>query len=186
LRIGGGEARGRKLRPARGDIRPTASRLRAAVFSMLGPDGVRGLRVLDLYAGTGAFGMEALSRGAAAAEFVEQDGRRCDDIRSSLQELGLDARGRVHRGNVLTVLGRLEGKFDVIFADPPYSEDPFIALMTGVDRKGLLATGGTVFLEHSSRTELAEDMPGVSLVTRRKYGDSAVSVYRAAETERGP
>ncbi len=151
---------------------------------MLGPDGVRGLRVLDLYAGTGAFGIEALSRGAAAAEFVEQDGRRCDDIRASLQNLAFEARGRVHRGNALTVLGRLEGKFDIIFVDPPYSEDPFAGLMTVVDRKGLLAAGGTVYLEHPAKTGLAEELPGVRLMSRRRYGGSAVSVYRgAAETQ---
>ena len=180
MRIGGGEARGRRLRPGRGDIRPTTSRVRAALFSMLGPDGVRGMRVLDLYAGTGVFGIEALSRGAASAEFVELDERRCQDIRHSLQRLGLQGRGKVHRGDALSVVGRLEGEFNLVFADPPYGEDPFIELMEGLTVRGLVAKDAVVYLEHSGKLELPEALPGVLLESRRKYGDAAVSVYRRA------
>ena len=182
MRIGGGEARGRRLRPGRGDIRPTTSRVRAALFSILGPDGVWGLRALDLYAGTGAFGIEALSRGAASAEFVEIDERRCRQINESLRDLGYEARGRVRRGNALAALERLEGEFDLVFADPPYGEDPFQGLMERISSRKLLARDAVVFLEHSARFELPEELPGVRRQSTRRYGDTAVSVYSSAPT----
>jgi 16S rRNA (guanine966-N2)-methyltransferase len=145
---------------------------------MLGPDGVSGLRVLDLYAGTGAFGIEALSRGAASAEFAEADEQRCRDMRRSLQELGYEAAGRVHRGDALKAVERLEGRFDLVFADPPYGEDPFAGLLERLSGRGLLAGGAWVFLEHSARLELPDRLTGVRLQSRRRYGDTAVSVFR--------
>ncbi len=180
MRIGGGEARGRRLKPARGDIRPTTSRVRAALFSMLGPDGVRGLRVLDLYAGTGAFGIEALSRGAQSADFVEADERRCLAMREALRDLGYEAVGRVHRGDAERVLARLEGEYDLVFADPPYGEDPFEGLMEQLSSRGLLAPAATIYLEHPAQMTLPEALPGVMLTDRRRYGDSAVTTYRKA------
>lgn len=180
MRIGGGEARGRRLRPGRGDIRPTTSRVRAAVFSMLGPDGARGLRTLDLYAGTGAFGLEALSRGAASADFVELDERRCREIKKALEDLGFAGRGRVHRGDALKVAERLEGEFDLVFADPPYAMVPFSDLFERLHRRGLMAQNAIAFLEHSARTLLPDELPGARRTDTRKYGDAAVSVYRPA------
>ena len=168
------------MKPGRGEIRPTSSRVRAAVFSMLGPDGVRDLRALDLYAGTGAFGIEALSRGAERAEFIELDERRCLEIRLALEMLGYGQAAKVHHGDAVKALERLDGKFDLIFADPPYESDPFATLTGGLERLGLLATGVWVFLEHSSRRELPDTFAGLRLKSRRKYGDSAVSVYRPA------
>lgn len=180
MRIGGGEARGRRLRPGRGDIRPTTSRVRAAVFSILGPDGARGLRTLDLYAGTGAFGLEALSRGAASADFVELDERRCREIKKALEDLGFAGRGRVHRGDALKVAERLEGEFDLVFADPPYAMVPFSDLFERLHRRRLMAPNAIAFLEHSARTVLPDELPGARLTDSRKYGDAAVSVYRPA------
>lgn len=147
---------------------------------MLGPDGVRGMRVLDLYAGTGAFGIEALSRGAASAEFVERDERRCQEVRHSLSRLGYQGRGKVHRGDALKVVERLEGEFNLVFADPPYGEDPFRELAQGLTKGGLVAGDATLYLEHSRKLELPRTLPGVVLETTRKYGDAAVSVYRRA------
>ncbi|MCH7626588.1 MAG: RsmD family RNA methyltransferase, partial [Chloroflexi bacterium] len=108
LRITGGELRGRRLKSAHGSgLRPTSERVRGAMFSIIGRDAVEGARVLDLYAGTGALGIEALSRGAAWADFVESGRGRCREIRDRLRELGLDDRSRVYAGRTLKVLGTL-------------------------------------------------------------------------------
>jgi 16S rRNA (guanine966-N2)-methyltransferase len=147
---------------------------------MLGPDGARGLRVLDLYAGTGAFGIEALSRGAAWAEFVEIDERRCRDIGQALRALNFKERGRVHKGDVVRVASRLEGAFDLVFADPPYGDNPFQILLAVLQSRGLVAEKAVIFLEHPARLELPVELPGVRQMDTRKYGDAAVSVYRRA------
>ena len=145
---------------------------------MLGPGGPAGRRVLDLFAGSGALGVEALSRGAARAEFVEIDERRCGEIRRALTRLGMQERGRVHRGNSATVAGRLEGEFDIVFIDPPYEEDPFEGVLSALNERGALAHDAVVFAEHSVRLVLPERLPGVRLERRRRYGDTAITVYR--------
>jgi len=178
LRIGGGNARGRRLKTGRRAFRPTTARVKSALFSMLGPGGPAGGRVLDLFAGTGALGAEALSRGAAWAEFVEIDERRCREIRRGLRGLGMEERGRVHCGDAAVVAGRLDGEFDIMFIDPPYGEDPFEKVLSALDERGALADGAVVFAEHGVRLELPERLPGVRLDRRRRYGDTVVSVYR--------
>lgn len=178
MRIGGGEAGGRRLRHHLRHLRPTSGRVRLALFSMLGPDGAVGRRVLDLYAGTGAFGIEALSRGAAWAEFVERDARACEAIRLALEELGFKERSRVHRGQAQTVTERLEGTFDLVFADPPYTEDPFGRLFETLVVRGSLAQSATVIAEHGKRRNLPEALPGLRQIHRRTYGDSAITVYQ--------
>ncbi|MBI4218572.1 MAG: 16S rRNA (guanine(966)-N(2))-methyltransferase RsmD [Chloroflexi bacterium] len=178
MRIGGGEAGGRKLRHHLKHLRPTSERVRLALFSMLGPDGAIGKRVLDLYAGTGAFGLEALSRGASWTEFVERDERACEVIRSSINELGFSSRSKVHRGQAHSVVTRLEGPFDIVFADPPYAEDPFADVFETLVERGSLAPSATVIAEHSKRRVLPETLEGLRQIDRRAYGDTAVTVYR--------
>jgi 16S rRNA (guanine(966)-N(2))-methyltransferase RsmD len=145
---------------------------------MFGPAGVDGLRVLDLYAGIGSFGLEALRRGAARVELVERNPRLCDGLRRAIEDAGASGRAHVHCGDVQRVLARLTGSFDVVFADPPYELDPFEAVTAALLDGKLLAEGGTVFLEHFKKTVLPESLPGLELTTRREYGDAAVSVYR--------
>ena len=153
---------------------------------MLGPAGPDGLRVLDIYAGTGALGVEALQRGADSAVFVEQNSRRCDDIKKTLERHRLAMQGTVHRGNALQAVGWLKGEFDLIFADPPYDLNEFDELFTRIDDAGLIAAGAVAFLEHSKTTKLPDTLPGLTLSTHRIYGDSAVSVYRAQDRDTAP
>ncbi len=167
-------------------LRPTTSKVRSAIFSMLGPAGPSGLRVLDIYAGTGALGIEALQRGAESAVFVEQNSRQCNDIRKALERYGLAMQGTVQRGNALQAVGRLRGEFDLIFADPPYDLNEFEELFSRIDDAGLLAPDAIAFLEHSKTTQLPDTLPGLSLSRHRKYGDSAVSVYKAQNREFPP
>ncbi|MCH7625950.1 MAG: 16S rRNA (guanine(966)-N(2))-methyltransferase RsmD [Chloroflexi bacterium] len=178
LRITGGELRGRRLKSARGSgIRPTSERVRGAIFSIIGRDAVEGARVLDLYAGTGALGIEALSRGAAWADFVESGRARCREIRDRLRELGLDDRSRVYAGRTLKVLGTLSTAYDLVFADPPYELDEWESIICLLEARGLVSEGGQVIAEHRSGVNPAEGYGGLRLTTSRRYGDTAVSIY---------
>jgi len=147
---------------------------------MLGPAGTSGLRVLDIYAGTGALGIEALKRGATNAVFIEQNRRRCDDIKKALEKHKLAMQSSVQTGNALNVVGRLQGEFDLIFADPPYDLVEFEALFHKVSEAHLIAPNAIVFAEHSKMTKLSDALPGLKLSTHRLYGDTAVSVYKSA------
>ena len=184
LRITGGEHRGRRFRLPRGsDLRPTSDRVRVAVFSILGVDAVQGARALDLYAGSGALGLEALSRGAASVDFVEVNGRRCREIGRALALLGLGERGRVHNGRVERVLESLDGGHDLVFADPPYALDDWDGLMGALNRPGLLDAGGIMVAEHRRSTVMANEYGKMALLTRRHYGDTAISIYESGEVD---
>ena len=164
-------------------VRPTTGRVRGALISMLGPGGAEGKRVLDLYAGTGGLGLEALRHGADFAEFVESDRRRCAEITAETERLGYGDRCRVHRAQVERVFERLDGRYDVVFIDPPYADDPFAEVLgrLGGDEK-LLSDGATVFAEHGRRTELGERYGRLIRRSVKKYGDTSVSVFDTAPT----
>ena len=183
VRITGGVHRGRRLRlPRSANLRPTSDRVRNAVFSILGADSLQDTLALDLYAGSGVLGLEALSRGAAGAVFVETDARRCRHIRDALAALGLTDRGSVHNGRVERVLGTLTTRgFGVAFADPPYALTDWQQLMGLLNRAGLLAEGAVVVAEHRHNTELADEYGGLALLTQRRYGDTAISIYEKRE-----
>jgi 16S rRNA (guanine966-N2)-methyltransferase len=167
-----------------GGIRPTTSRVLSALFSMFGPEGVEGLAMLDLYAGVGGFGLEALRRGAARLVMVEKSRNRCEQLKQEVVRLSAEARGpeaavaEVVCGDVLRSIPKLLGPFDVVFADPPYADNPFAALAEELESNRLLSPGGTVLLEHFRKTVLPDALGSLRLVTRRHYGDAAISVYR--------
>lgn len=166
-----------------GAVRPTTSRVLSALFSMFGPEGVHGLAVLDLYAGVGGFGLEATRRGAARVVMVEKNQARCEDLKRLVAEARVTGAPEVEvvRGDVLRTIPNLQGSFDIVFADPPYSDNPFVALAEGLESNGLLSPGGTLLLEHFHKTVLPDALGGFGLVTRRHYGDAAISVYRAGQ-----
>lgn len=144
VRVIGGTCRGRPLRaPTGGRTRPTADRVREAVFdvlgSLIGPDGLYGLAVVDLFAGSGALGIEAMSRGAAAAVFVDRDRQAVATVRRNLAELGLQAGAEVVQADVLGWLAARPGPFDLAFCDPPYAFDAWPALADGVRAAVLVA-----------------------------------------------
>ena len=185
LRITGGEHRGRRFSLPRGsDLRPTSDRVRGAIFSILGVDAVQGARVLDLYAGSGALGLEALSRGAASVDFVEANGRRCSHIRAALETLGLGEQGRVRNDSVERIVESLDnGGYSLVFADPPYELDNWQRVMRGLNRPGILDDSGVVVAEHRHSSEMAEGYGRLSLLTRRRYGDTAISIYVVGEID---
>lgn len=181
VRVIAGRAKGARLIAKAPGVRPTASRVRSALFSALGPGVVEGSCVLDLYAGTGALGIEALSRGASFTCFVERERRQCGAIRASLKAARLDGHATVSCMNVMKFLQGAEDPFGLVIADPPYSEDAGGALAALVARDLVLPLG-TVVLEHSSR--VAPPAPvGLLLGSSRRYGDTALSFYTLASSQ---
>jgi 16S rRNA (guanine966-N2)-methyltransferase len=178
LRVISGTAGGLHLKsPKRHQLRPTQDRIRQVVFSSLA-EIVPGTRVLDLFAGTGSFGIEALSRGAASATFVEQDKEAVQCIRDNLIHCHLA--GDVHQADVFSFLERQKGeKFDLIFADPPYrkemgklDDEPLLPLLAP-----LLSPDGFFVWEHYAGLELQSAAPWE--VTRHKtYGETGLSFLR--------
>lgn len=185
MRITGGAARGVPLlAPKIGRLRPTSDKVRGAIFQVLGPR-VAEATVLDLYAGTGALGIEALSRGAARADFVERDARLCQAIRQNLAATGFEGQGHVHRAPVEQAVGFLESQYDLVLLDPPYGLIEVPQVMEALGRPGLLAQGAVVVLEHSSRIAASEKYGKLQRNAQRRYGDTMVSLYVLAAEEDG-
>ena len=176
-RITGGSLRGRVISAPRArGLRPTSERARAALFSIIGDGAARGRKVADLYAGTGALGIEALSRGAARVDFVEANPRLCAALRARLAEWNLADRAKVHRGRTLKVIETLAGGYDLILADPPYDSGETRRLLDRLGAPGLLADGGVAVLEHRAGDEIKPpDGGGLRLETTKTYGDTAIT-----------
>ncbi len=179
VRITGGEARGRKVAVTRG-VRPTGGRVREALFSIW-QGRLEGARFLDLYAGSGAVGLEALSRGAARVLFVESDLSALRALERSCRPFGRE-RARRWRARLPAGLGELAARaepdwsgFDLVFADPPYAFAAHSRLLEGI--APLLARGGEVAVEHSSRLELPEEAGDLVRTAARRYGETALSFY---------
>ncbi|MCL0044482.1 16S rRNA (guanine(966)-N(2))-methyltransferase RsmD [Dehalococcoidia bacterium] len=181
MRITGGEARGLRLVvPRLPRIRPTSDRVRGALFQLVGPL-VAGARVLDLYAGSGSLGIEALSRGAVAADFIEQNFRLCEAIKRNLETTGYSTIGHVYRANVEKALTILDGPYHLVLLDPPYYLQELPSTMEALNRKGLLDKQAIVVTEHSIRTPLAGQYGRLSREDLRHYGDTALSLYGIEE-----
>jgi 16S rRNA (guanine966-N2)-methyltransferase len=171
VRVVAGEFKGRRLYAPRGvRTRPTADRVREALFSMLGD--VSGARVLDLYAGSGALGIEALSRGAESAVFVERDQQALAALRRNLEAVG--ARAEVRRQDVLRLLARPEGTFDLVFCDPPYDVAPAVAPALEEALPALAEEDARIVTESDKRNPLLLSLP---LVVERSYGDTRIAIH---------
>jgi 16S rRNA (guanine966-N2)-methyltransferase len=186
MRITGGHLRSRTLKAPRGQAtRPTSDRVREALFGILtSAGGVEGAQVLDLYAGTGAMALEALSRGAAAAWLVESGREALAAARTNVEALGLGERAVVVASDVAQAVRRLAdaGPFDLVFADPPWAlvdAGHASAVLSDLTKRGGIATGGRVVLEHSARTP-PPDIDGLVQVETRRYGDTALTFYKTA------
>jgi 16S rRNA (guanine966-N2)-methyltransferase len=172
VRVVAGRYKGRRLEAPPGrDTRPTADRVREALFSILGP--LDGLRVLDLFAGSGALGIEALSRGAAQATFVEDDPRALAALRSNLEAVG--AEPVVHGADALAFLATSPGPYDLVFVDPPYSSAQRIARELSERLPGVLAQGALIVSESDKRNPLTLDLP---LEDERTYGHTRIAIQR--------
>ena len=175
MRVIAGDYKGRRLHAPPGThVRPTPDRVREALFSILG-DRVIDARVLDLFAGTGALGIEALSRGAESATFVDDDRDAVDAITRNLTEIG--ASGEVKRRDALAFLAQTPARFDLVFADPPYSSAPQLAGPLTERLPAVLADEALIVIESHKRTPLDLDLP---LVTERDYGTTRIRIHHGA------
>jgi 16S rRNA (guanine966-N2)-methyltransferase len=180
VRIISGSAGRRNIRVPEGVTRPSTDRLREALFSILG-ERVRGARVLDLFAGSGALGLECLSRGAQSCDFVDGSREAVEVIRRNLDELGLTG-GRVLAGDVFRVLASGQGKYDLIFADPPYCQNPgdsdHVRELLGCEAlAGSLVPEGLLVIEDAAANRRG-DQDGWELLDRRRYGGSGILFYQ--------
>jgi 16S rRNA (guanine966-N2)-methyltransferase len=173
-----GEAGGRRLVSPPGDrVRPTTDRVKESVFSALGPDRLAGARILDLYAGTGALALEALSRGGSRALLVERDVEAGRAIVANLERTGMADRGALRRGDVRAVLSRPgPEEFDLIFMDPPYDlpDDELESVIGLVAAPGWAAPAATLVIERAGGGHLPSLPPGWRSTWERCYGDTLV------------
>jgi 16S rRNA (guanine(966)-N(2))-methyltransferase RsmD len=186
MRVIAGVHRGRRLLGPKGQaIRPTSDRVKEALFSILG-ERTRGARVLDLYAGTGSIGIEALSRGAAHVTFVESHREGLRLVESNLRQCGLEQSAHICACQARQFFGRSthgSGPYDIVFCDPPYELAPdLIALANEWDRRWL-ADHAVVILEHGSNTVLPTILGPLSQVKRYEYGDTALTRFQMTAKE---
>lgn len=177
MQVIAGTHRGRKLKTLKGDLtRPTSGLVRGAMFNILGD--LDDARVLDLYAGSGALAIEALSRGAKAAVLVERATDAQAIIRDNLAALHLGDRAVLVRGDVLAKLEGLEGPFEVVLADPPYRTIDWTRLLEALQQPGLLSPEATVLVEHARGEALPEEAGRLRLVRAYQYGETHLALYR--------
>jgi 16S rRNA (guanine966-N2)-methyltransferase len=176
MRVVAGRYKGRRLTaPAGLDVRPTSDRVREALFSILGD--IEGLTVLDLFAGSGALGIEALSRGAARATLVDDDRRAIEAISANLAPLG-DADAEVVRADALVWLGGRRGPYDLVFVDPPYSSARKLAGPLSQKLPAALSPNALIVSESDKRDPLMLALPQED---ERTYGHTRIAIHRAAD-----
>jgi 16S rRNA (guanine966-N2)-methyltransferase len=183
MRIIAGEFKGRRLAAVRGRIRPTSDKVREAIFSILGP-AVMEATVLDLFAGTGALSLEALSRGAADAVLVEEHAAALSVLRQNLEALGIHERVRVLPLPVSAALRKLTARrtqFSLIFLDPPYGRGLALNTLEALQDSCLMQPDARVVAEHSHRETLPEQVGRLRLNQCRRYGDTQVAFYGIRE-----
>lgn len=178
MRVITGKARGINLKTPEGlQTRPTTDRVKEALFSVIHFD-VPGARVLDLFGGTGQLGIEALSRGAKRAVFVDESEKACKLIRENLKCTRLEQEATVLRGDYLAYLGRCTEKFDIILLDPPYAEVFLENALKRITEIDILETGGIIVTERPLGKELPYDFEGYTRSKDYKYGNTLITLYR--------
>ena len=170
--------------PAGSRVRPTSDKVKQALFNILG-EKVADAFFLDLFAGAGGIGIEALSRGAASACFVEQDRAAMAALRENLRALALDDRALLQHSSVEAFLTRTPNRFGLILADPPYAIESYEPLLRHIAERGLLRPGGLLVIEHGARRQLPA-AAGWNITTRRVFGDTAIGILEYPDHEENP
>lgn len=180
MRVIAGAQKGRRLLgPSHGGLRPTPDRVREALFSIIGPR-IVGACVVDLYAGTGAVGIEALSRGARHVDFVESDPQARKVLRANLDQCGFALLATVHPLSVAAFLRRHAASrepYDIVFADPPYRIDAGRDLLPSVVAGATIAADSLIILEHSSKATVPTCIGALRRLRQYRYGDSTLSTF---------
>ena len=178
MRVITGKARGVQLKTPEGMLtRPTTDRVKEALFSIIQFD-IPGARVLDLFGGTGQLGIEALSRGARSAVFVDQREDACRLIRENLKRTRLEGEGKVVRSDYLDYLKRCREQFDLIFLDPPYAEVFLENALKTIAEIDILQSGGIIIAERPVGKDLPWEFDGFTRSRDYKYGNTLIALYR--------
>ncbi|MBI5640438.1 MAG: 16S rRNA (guanine(966)-N(2))-methyltransferase RsmD [Nitrospirae bacterium] len=188
MKISAGQFKGRKIgsrkmfgqKGEQQDLRPTSSKVREALFDILRSE-IYDAVFLDLYAGTGTVGFEALSRGAQKTFFVEDNPVRSGMINELIAKLGLKERARIFRENAAHFLKRASAEglsFDIIFADPPYKTDELDIILPLIETSGILKTDGWLIVEHPSKNVLKYGGATIKVIKEYRYGDTMLTRYR--------
>ncbi|MBE6783225.1 MAG: 16S rRNA (guanine(966)-N(2))-methyltransferase RsmD [Ruminococcaceae bacterium] len=176
MRVITGSARGRRLLTLEGnDVRPTTDRTKEAMFSSIQFD-IEGTKVLDLFAGSGQLGIEALSRGAASAVFIDKNKQAIEIIKKNLLSTSLAKQAVVLNTDADTYVSTTKEKFSFVFMDPPYAKGFLQKMLPLVER--VVAEGGAIICEHPYGEELPEELSSMKIYRSYRYGKTAVTVYR--------
>jgi len=181
MRVIAGKAKGHRIKVPKGTpTRPATDLVRGAIFDMLATAAPEANweRVLDLYSGSGALGIEALSRGAAAVDFVDRESKCCAIIRENLAHTGLEQQARVHCTEVNRALRQMDTDYDLVLIDPPYADKSIGRVLTGLAGSPAVSERTTVVVTHSARFDLAPDYAALKMYRERRHGDSVISFYR--------
>ena len=179
MRIIAGKAKGHRLKVPRGTVvRPATDLVRGAIFSILETTTSDWAEVLDLFAGSGALGIEALSRGAGWVDFVERKPRCCAIIKQNLEKAKLEAQAHIYCCSVAKAISFLDKEYSIILIDPPYSNSSIGSLVTQLATSKLVGVGSTVVVTHSSHLPLSSSYAALNLIKERRHGDSCIAVYQ--------
>ncbi len=178
MRVIAGRVKGKRLKSPKGPTRPTTELVREAIFSILQPMVGERWQVLDLYAGSGALGVEALSRGASWVDFVESSPRCCAVIKENLAMTGFTSQAKVYCCSVNKALSMLSAFYDVVVLDPPYSDPSLADTLRTLFSSQLVGASSTVVVQSSSHQPLPLEVEHFHLHKSRHYGDTCLSIYR--------
>ena len=161
-------------------MRPTPSKVKLAIISMLGRDLVKGSKVLDLFAGTGSVGIELFKLGAKKVVMIEQNNKQCSEIRERIKSFN-DNSFEIKKGNVFSLLPKLNSEFDIIFADPPYETNYFHKLTELIDSPEITADSALFIYEHFKKDQTPDYFGNFKKLRDKTYGDSRISIYKKGE-----
>ena len=179
MRVIAGQAKGHRLKVPRGTItRPATDLVRGAIFSILETTTSDWSRVLDLFAGSGALGIEALSRGADWVDFVDREPRCCGIIRQNLEKTKLTAQAHVYCCSVAKAISFLDKEYSIILMDPPYSNASIGNLITDLANSRLVGTKSIIVVTHSPHLPLNSTYPTLNLIKQYRHGDSCIALYQ--------
>lgn len=179
MRVITGKAKGHHLKvPKRKATRPATDLVRGAIFSMLETTTGNWSRALDLFSGSGALGIEALSRGTGWVDFVEHEPRCCRIIKENLEKTGLSAQAHVYCCSVAKALSFLEDQYDIILIDPPYSDSSIGGLIQQLAGSKLVGAETIVVVTHFPHLPLDSSYPPLKLIKERRHGDSCITLYK--------
>ncbi len=176
--MGGGAFKGRRLKGvAAPGVRPTSELVRGAIFNILGPLDINHRRAMDLYAGSGSLGIEALSRGVEWVDFVERHPRQCEALKQNLETVRISDRAKVHCLEVARALENMEGVYSLVLMDPPYKLQTVGEVLNALGDSDLLEENATLVVGHSKRLALMDRYTNMERISSHRYGDSMVDFY---------